>query len=102
MTYVSIIYDADNSRLSIISDGVRCEINGQAITEWQYYPAWMDCDARDNATTPRAQLWACYDGGYIKVRLTDNALPADPRTMRHLTLHEALQVLAAMDNKEAN
>ena len=102
MTYVSIIYDADNSRLSIISDGARCEINGQAITEWQYYPAWMDCDARDNAATPRAQLWACYNGGYINVRLTDNAIPADQRTMRHLTLHEALQVLSAMDNKEAN
>ena len=101
MINYSEILHTDEGTLNVFSNGQRCEINGKAVKQWQYYPAWMDVDARAHNTKPIARRGACYDEGYTVIKLTDNALPENPRTMRELTMLEALTVLSVLNHREA-
>lgn len=67
------------------------------IDHWEYYPAWMDVDARDNGTTPTARLRAWYhDSTFTDTELTPETLPENPETSRIMTTEEALEVLESV------
>lgn len=75
------------------------------VAKWDYYPAWMDVDARDNGTKPTARLRAWYhDSTFTDTELTPETLPENPETSRIMTTEEALEVLESvrksLDKKE--